>query len=81
VSQLRPIFRFNTQGDFQATEKRLQQMVESGELENCGEDPHERSRLVEIFRTKDGEFWLLAHPDHAFRGFLRKKDYELLPSS
>jgi hypothetical protein len=70
--KMQEVERFGNDKQFEEMETKLQLLVRLGQLHAHGFDPSERVKLVEIFSTPDGETWRLAHPDHAFRGYLRK---------
>ena len=72
-SRLAEIESFRSDDDLRKTQVHIAEMVQSGELTARGLDAEERSRFVEIYETADGEMWHLALPDHAFRGYLKRK--------
>lgn len=70
---LYPVDNFKSNEDFVKTKKKIIQLVDSGELVSEGLDENERVFFIEKYRGLNGELWLLAVPDQAFRGYLRKQ--------
>jgi len=48
-------------------------LVREGKLISCGLDPSIHCFFVDVYKTPGGEIWLLATPDQAFRGYLKRK--------
>ena len=73
VSDLVEVPKFRTDKEFQATKARIEELVREGALKECGLDPAEMVRFVEVYEGSNGDKWRLAIPDHAFRGYLKKE--------
>lgn len=71
--RLQEIEAFMSDDAFEKTQQALQELVERGELKKCGLDSNEVFHYVEVYRDNDGDTWHLAVPDHAFRGYLKRK--------
>lgn len=70
--QLHPIEGFKTEAEFSRVLRQIQSLVSTGKLKADGLDPSEPSFFVQKYVTEKGETWLLAMPDQAFRGYLRR---------
>ena len=73
MNELRTIDEFKTAEEYRATKNRIAQLVRDGKLRAQGLDPSEPSRFIEMYVSDEGETWLFAQPDQAFRGYLKKK--------
>ena len=72
MSELYPIKEFKSEAEFNRVQRQIQDLESAGKLKADGLDPSEPSFFVERYVTETGETWLLAVPDQAFRGYLRK---------
>ena len=70
---MQPVERFPSQNDFLRAKRAIMQKVESGDMVAQGLDNRFQQFFVEKYLSSDGDLWLLAAPDQAFRGFLRKE--------
>jgi hypothetical protein len=73
MRNLRTIDEFKTDEEYRAIKDRIERLVGDGKLREQGLDPSEPFRFIEMYISDEGETWLLAQPDQAFRGYLKKK--------
>jgi hypothetical protein len=72
MSDLYPIKEFKSEAEFIRVRRLIDDLVTTGRLKSEGLEPSAGSFFVERFLSDAGETWLLAVPDQAFRGYLRK---------
>ena len=73
MNKLSTISKFKTIEEYRAMKDTIAQLVRDSKLREQGLDSSEPTRFVEIYISDEGETWLFAQPDHAFRGYLKKK--------
>ncbi|WP_417389148.1 hypothetical protein [Gimesia sp.] len=71
TNQLSEFNTFKNDTEFKEVKRRIEALVKSGDLRECGLDPSESTRFVEQYKSSCGDTWHLALPDHAFRGYLK----------
>ncbi len=74
MAELTSIDNFRDEKHYTEIRQKIDRLVRDGKLTSKGLDPTERSWFVEMYETSGGETWLLAHPDQAFRGYLRLRE-------
>lgn len=63
---------FETENEFRAVREGLNRKVANGELLNLGLDENIKNKFNLIYEsTADGTQYVLSHPDHAYRGYLK----------
>ena len=64
---------FASEKEFTDFRKRITELVEKGDLENCGQIDHSGPFIKTKYQCeKCGQFWVLEFPDQAFRGGWKK---------
>ncbi len=70
--QLNEYKTFKNDNEFKVVKTEIEQLVRAGALRECGLDPSDAARFIELYEDDNGNTWRLGIPDHAFRGFLEK---------
>ncbi len=64
---------FSTENEFRAVKDYLDDKVAHGELLNLGANEAKFTRDIVYKSVADGREYILSHPDHAYRGYLKLK--------
>jgi hypothetical protein len=67
------IDKFESEADYIATSRELFQRVDRGELKPLNVQENEPFEHRYFLEQASGEVWILAIPDQAFRGFLKRR--------
>jgi hypothetical protein len=67
------VARFETEADYLTTAKELRRLIDGGVLQELQPDFDQPIVYRRFLEKSSSEVWVLAVPDHAFRGFLKRE--------